>query len=85
MRVREDCNTFFEGVADLREEIDGLRDQICRILLLSLLDTLAGCAFPKEQGNKSRFVRFIDRRTVPTTMSLPPELGHASGLLRPAA
>ena len=60
MSVQQDINSFFGWVTDQREKIDNYDlPHHRRILLLSLLDTLARCAFPKH-SNKKRFVCLID-------------------------
>jgi len=60
MAVQQDIESFFKWVADQRGEIDKLPNHFSRILLLSLLDTLARCARPTEKSNRNRFVNFID-------------------------
>lgn len=60
MSVQQDINSFFGWLTDRREKIDNLPEHFCRILLLSLLDTLSRCAFPQESSNRKRFVCLID-------------------------
>ncbi len=60
MSTQENIESFFGLAANQREEIDKLLERFRRILLLSLLDTLSKCAFPKERKNQKRFVDLID-------------------------
>ena len=58
-----EISEFFEQVLRIKDEIYSLlqgHEHFQRILLLSLLDALAQCAFPMEKGNKTRFVSLID-------------------------
>jgi hypothetical protein len=59
--VQQNINDFFEWIEDRRKEIDKLLQHLRRILLLSLLDTLSKCAFPKEKKNRKRFMDLIDQ------------------------
>jgi hypothetical protein len=59
--MQEKIDGYFEWVRDQRKEIDKFPERFRRILLLSLLDSLSKCAFPKEGGNKRRFVNLIDQ------------------------
>jgi len=58
--VQQNTNDFYGWVEDQRKEIDKLPQHFHRILLLSLLDTLSKCAFPRERKNRKRFVDLID-------------------------
>ncbi|HUW20632.1 MAG TPA: hypothetical protein VMW16_15145 [Sedimentisphaerales bacterium] len=60
MSRQENIESFFGWLANQREDIDKLPEHFRRMLLLSLLDTLSKCAFPKERKNWERFVDFID-------------------------
>ena len=60
---RNNMDEFFQWVATRRKEIDQLPEHFRRILLLSLLDTLSKCAFPKERTNRKRFVDLIDHQS----------------------
>lgn len=60
MGVQQDIESFFKWVADQRGEIDKLPNHFSRILLVSLLDTLARCASPREKSNRNRFVSLVD-------------------------
>lgn len=60
MSVQENIDSFFRWFRDTREQIDDLPEHFRRILLLSLLDTLSKCAFPKESKNRKRFVDLIN-------------------------
>jgi hypothetical protein len=60
MSVQQDIDLFFEWIQEQKKEIDKLPERFRRILLLSLLDLLSRCAFPKEKNNRKRFVDLID-------------------------
>ncbi len=60
-KIQQEIETFFNFFIEERDKIHSLSsEQYRRILLLSLLDTLAKCAFPKEKGNRKRFTSLID-------------------------
>jgi len=60
MSEQANIDDFFRWITDQAKEIDKLPKHFRRILLLSLLDTLSKCAFPKERLNRKRFVKLID-------------------------
>lgn len=60
MTAQQDIESFFKWVTDQIGEIDKLPNHFRRILLVSLLDTLARCAYPAEKNNRNRFVNLID-------------------------
>jgi hypothetical protein len=63
MSVQENIDSFFGWVRDTKKKIDDLSELFRKMLLLSLLDTLSKCAFPKERRN---WKRFVDLTTVIT-------------------
>ena len=54
-------DSFFDWVDRQRNSIDKLCRPYRRVLLLSLLDTLSKCAYPKTKGNKKRFLKLINK------------------------
>jgi hypothetical protein len=64
MNIGEEINAFFVRVSDTQTEIKAITDPTFkRILLLSLLDALARCAYPNMKINRDRFVCLIDSFT----------------------
>lgn len=53
MNSKDDIDPFFDWVECRRTEIDDFPDHFRRILLLSLLDALAKCAFPQDRRIKT--------------------------------
>lgn len=61
MSITEDITAFFARVSDTQTTIEAITDPFFkRALLLSLLDTLARCAYPNTRKNRDRFVGLID-------------------------
>jgi hypothetical protein len=61
MAVKQDIEMFLANLNQHIEIIYSYENELHqRILLLALLDTLAGFAFPKKKSSRKRFVKFID-------------------------